>query len=1273
MSLIVLTSFGNLRNSQLAINAALSIRMNDANHNLILVGDKENIENLDIFQCSLFYSIHMLENIKDVNTFISTLTLNILLLPHDILFFNNKPITWLFNDFKNEKMVFMDKDISEDVNYGYYSLDSLNDLKEFSSFKENNRFFCYSEERMNNVEIFQKYYCIKYTQGVESKKIYNKLLEIYQSKIFKIDKYKNLQLLKPNLLIEKYELKQNNISKQSNGFNLLIEYYKVNDEERNKEILTCLKKNLDNSLIKNIIVFLEKDVPFPIVNPKITKVITLNRMKYSDFLSWSNDNIDNDICIISNNDIYFDSTLSKISIDLTGKFACLTRYDVDKHGNKKFYNNKRSSDVWIYKTPVPIFGNFYLGIPHCDGRIMWEAEKIGKLEITNPSLGIISYHLHNEENRTWRWGLDYIIGEVYDLDFTHDITIPSKKIESYNSYNLVDNLEIDRNFLKSLYVEKFGKFKNDGTFIYVGSGDGLTNSPVSCFAASNWNGILIEPSLRLYQKAVKNYKNYPNIKIVQDVIDSKEKENNFIDNDQFSSLDENSLNYKNIDKIPNIKKVITKKLDSILSLYEYAKIDVLVIDTNGTEGDVLNSIDLDKYKPEILIIKYIENNLKSNVINHSKINTIIRHNRNYNLVWENKDYKVYSFNIENENLIKINLIDQIRYDSHRSGWGYALDSIKPMHGINNLEFDGFIEHTFLWNYEKNLLSNKIPYMKPWVGFIHLPPTMAPWYNNGHSLEKLLLNHTFRESLKTCKCIFVLSDHLKKWLETKISIPIKVVFHPTEDVNNKWTIEKFDSQINKRLVQVGFWLRNLTSIYRVKSNNLNKCLLLANNQTMNFLTVEVIYRQDKFGEKIDIYNSNVTILDRLNNDEYDELLSSSIVFLDLYDTSCNNVIIECIVRNTPIILNYHPATVEYLGEDYPLYFNNLDEVEDMLKDYDLVIKAHEYLKNIDKIKFTSSYFLNEIKNTLFNIVKKSKFLDITVTEKLLLEGSQLGDDSKGGIYNPGVVYKDNKIYVLPRVEKFTERERGHNGMVINTSSIPYILTYDSNFNLLNLNKYSIDERYVNKRIEDFRLFEHNNLIYSNHILLENKISPVISLVDIDNKQLQFISKLDLDFQTRNVEKNWVFFSMNNDLYMIYSIEPWIVLKVDLKNNKAETIVNKSYDLKWSIEGYLSISTNPIKIHDNLWLMGIHTRDRNLIYYQGFLIFNNEFEILKISKTPILSGGVRTTEDFRINDKVMYTSSIINIKNKIYLFSGEGDYNTVYHEIDILDILIHLNIF
>jgi hypothetical protein len=119
---------------------------------------------------------------------------------------------------------------------------------------------------------------------------------------------------------------------------------------------------------------------------------------------------------------------------------------------------------------------------------------------------------------------------------------------------------------------------------------------------------------------------------------------------------------------------------------------------------------------------------------------------------------------------------------------------------------------------------------------------------------------------------------------------------------------------------------------------------------------------------DLYNKlkSITIIEHLENEKYDNLLTENIVFINLVDASAVNTLIECIIRETPIIINKVPAVVELLGEKYPLYFGENDNICDLLKNDSKICKAHKYLKKINKEKFYINTFIIEFKNKLGEI-------------------------------------------------------------------------------------------------------------------------------------------------------------------------------------------------------------------------------------------------------------------------------------------------------------------
>ena len=108
---------------------------------------------------------------------------------------------------------------------------------------------------------------------------------------------------------------------------------------------------------------------------------------------------------------------------------------------------------------------------------------------------------------------------------------------------------------------------------------------------------------------------------------------------------------------------------------------------------------------------------------------------------------------------------------------------------------------------------------------------------------------------------------------------------------------------------------------------------------------------------------------LDNDAYDELLSKNLVFLHLYDNSATNTIVECIVRATPCLVNRLPAVEEYLGPDYPFYFDTLEEAAEKAESMDAVQSAHRYLlewpvsKQLSAAHFRDSFARSPIYDAL----------------------------------------------------------------------------------------------------------------------------------------------------------------------------------------------------------------------------------------------------------------------------------------------------------------------
>jgi polysaccharide pyruvyl transferase WcaK-like protein len=375
-------------------------------------------------------------------------------------------------------------------------------------------------------------------------------------------------------------------------------------------------------------------------------------------------------------------------------------------------------------------------------------------------------------------------------------------------------------------------------------------------------------------------------------------------------------------------------------------------------------------------------------------------------------------NVRKDITIDMNFMAQDNYEGlHRSGWSFVLGGLQHLDTRNvdkpaDILVDTCVERTFLWGLEVLKMSNQVPYKTAWCGFIH--HTFNKSYSK-YNCETLIGTKEFQESLSTCKCLFVLSKYLRDQLVTILrlkgfTVPVIALVHPTEFVKNNFDIVKFLQNKERKVVQIGAWLRNPYAIYELPlfSNPLGiRKAALKGKEMDNYFSplwlfpkmfdilkeynlihddhdfhvsrceneppeilcrppiinkylegmLDTLYRNDK----------SVEILEYVLNEEYDELLSQNIVFLNLVDASAVNTAVECLVRNTPLIINRHPAIQELLGVGYPGFYDNLFEAADLVLDLNKIDAIHEYLKALDKSHVTLAAFLTQFQAAVLSVM------------------------------------------------------------------------------------------------------------------------------------------------------------------------------------------------------------------------------------------------------------------------------------------------------------------
>lgn len=350
---------------------------------------------------------------------------------------------------------------------------------------------------------------------------------------------------------------------------------------------------------------------------------------------------------------------------------------------------------------------------------------------------------------------------------------------------------------------------------------------------------------------------------------------------------------------------------------------------------------------------------------------------------------------------------------HRSGWSYCLTGLLRLdtsitHRRAQVMLDGYVDRTFMWGAAPLAAAGIVPYRKPWVGFVHHTFDESFGINN---CKQLFQNKLFLQSLPQCKALIVLSKYLAAQMRAALDavdcshVSVEVLYHPMEDVPNKFTVAKFNNNPQRKAVHIGAWLRNPYAIYELplasdRKNPLliRKAILRGKNMNasaepewlMPFIDrlqyvrdapwcdpticrpiptphdgmcrpllgadTPTNYHVAGMVDMLKRQRASVLVMEKLSNEEYDDLLSENVVFLNLVDASACNTVMECLFRHTPLIVNKHPAIVEILGDSYPGYYDNLEHAAELLGDKFALIAMHTHMRDLVKEPYSLDAFI-----------------------------------------------------------------------------------------------------------------------------------------------------------------------------------------------------------------------------------------------------------------------------------------------------------------------------
>lgn len=346
---------------------------------------------------------------------------------------------------------------------------------------------------------------------------------------------------------------------------------------------------------------------------------------------------------------------------------------------------------------------------------------------------------------------------------------------------------------------------------------------------------------------------------------------------------------------------------------------------------------------------------------------------------------------------------------HRFGWSSVYEALVESglvtSNANALWLDLYLDQTFHWQRDALVDADMLPYKQPWAGFVH--HTFMKGYNS-HNLPNnswdMLQDPIFCQSLETCVALCVLSRYLCDLLTQRLRlmgfphIPVFYVPHPLPKVSegSRFRSSAFAAKTPRTVVQIGAWYRDLRALFDLPlpSETYQKVALCGPRMIGEYADTLDFMSGDGAGAPSSTSSSSsdsatptasqgappascstpgvsrsasgsvtglpseyegTRIQTEMSNMAYDALLQSSVLFVRLVDASAVNTVLEAIRYGTPLFVNRHPAVEEYLGPDFPGYYETLAEASQKIQDMGVVEDVARYLERRNATDLNPSNF------------------------------------------------------------------------------------------------------------------------------------------------------------------------------------------------------------------------------------------------------------------------------------------------------------------------------
>ena len=267
-------------------------------------------------------------------------------------------------------------------------------------------------------------------------------------------------------------------------------------------------------------------------------------------------------------------------------------------------------------------------------------------------------------------------------------------------------------------------------------------------------------------------------------------------------------------------------------------------------------------------------------------------------------------------------------------------------------------------------------------------------------------------------------------------------------------------------------------------------------------------------------------------------------------------------------------------------------------------------------------------------------------------------------------KDNYLVNYRCVNYLTEpsfKFTGFNEFI----TINVFIKYDKDFNILDKLIIPPYLNFLNKKhafigIEDIRLFNYNdNILFTGAISFDKyrSINNGIMCGDYFEYLSKKISYVTCYKNRQTIEKNWVFFENENQLYTIYQWFPLTICKFinSDKNKQNELVRTKEYNI--NILNGMRGSSNGIHYNNEIWFITHKTLCPNRTFHHYFVIFDLNMNLLRISEPFKFENYIRE-----------YCICFYIENNKIFIGYSTNDNTSIlniYNKQDLLDNIVFIS--